>query len=117
MSGFYDDMAQTARELVDEFGRTITLRRVNPGAYSAASDSFSGASSVDHTVKAVFTSFKAQEIDGEIIRRDDKRVILAGIAPLVGDQILEETTTWRVLSVETVKPGDTDILWKVQARR
>lgn len=117
MTGFYNEMADTAAALLAEFGREVTLRRVNPGAYSASSDSFSGGSSVDVPISAVVTEFKLREIDGEIIQRGDKKVLTTS-RPLKDDILIDDDgTQYRILAVNEVRPGPTAILYKAQARK
>ena len=113
----YQALQTTAQSLISEFGRSVTLRRTNPGAYNAATHSHSGGSTVDRTVMAVFTAYKQTEIDGTIIQRGDSRVLIAGYEPIKGDQIIDGTDVYNVIERETVKPGDVALLWKAQARK
>lgn len=117
MSDFYTDLQATAQDMLAEFGRNVVLRRINPGAYSASSHSFSGGSTVDQTVKAVFTAYKDHEIDGEIIQRGDRKVLIAGIQPMKDDILIDGVDKLTVVSVDTVKPGDIALLWKAQVRK
>lgn len=106
----------TAQRLIDKYGRTITLRRGNPGAYNPTSGGFSGASTVDHTVKAVFTNYNEAEIDGEIIQRDDMRVLIAGTKPEKDDILIDGSKKSTIVNVKETKPGDLAVLWEAQAR-
>ncbi|MEE7442672.1 hypothetical protein MOR12E_28875 [Methylobacterium oryzae] len=111
-------MAQTAREMIDEFGRAMVLRRPNPGTYNAGTDSHAGGGApVDTPIMAVVTQYREKEIDGEIIKRGDVRILIAGVKPDKDNFILDGVDTYTAVNVETLKPGDLALLYKVQARK
>lgn len=119
---FYEDMAVTAQDMIAEFGRNVTLRRINPGAYNAASHSNSGGSTVDHPVKAVFSDYRDHAIgtrgpEGDEILSSDRLILIAGIQPLKGDLLIDGADVFKILGRYTVKPGDIALLWKAQARK
>ena len=118
---FYDDTAQTAQDMITEFGRTITLRRNNEGVYNPLTDTVTGATQIDVPVKAVFTDFKENEIDGTLIVRGDKRVLLAAAALVAGpehnDILVDGAEQYHVVELMAVQPGDTAIIYKLQVRR
>ena len=115
---FYGGLAKTAQKLIADKGRTVTLRQVTGGsAYNPLTDTMTNATT-DTAVKAVFTSFKQDEIDGTLIMRGDKKVLLAaGIEPKGNDVIVDGATQYRVIEIMTVQPGDTTILYTLQVRK
>lgn len=116
MSDTYTDLADAAEDLIAEFGRDITIRRASAGTYNPANDTLSGASSTDIAAKAVFTNYSLYQIENtEGLERGDKSVLLT-VAPQKGDILVDGTDTLTIISVEEVKPGDTPIIWKAQAR-
>lgn len=113
---FYDDMAQTAQEMINEFGRDITRHRPG-GSYDPGTD-INTDSGIDFSVKAVFTEFKQSEIDGTIIVRGDKKALISSVtAPVMNDLLIDGAEQYRIVNVETIKPGDTEILYKAQVRK
>ncbi|TGE04631.1 hypothetical protein [Hymenobacter fodinae] len=116
MSEFYNDFVTDAQEMIAEFGRDITLLNRQLGAYDPRTHTMADAVDTSRTVKAVFTDYKDSEIDGEIIRRGDKRCLVAGaVSPK--EIIVDGDDQYAIVTIEVVQPGDTLILSKVQVRR
>lgn len=113
----YDSLAETAARLISENGRNVTLKRRTPATYSPSTGTNSGGGDISFTVKAVFTGFKSHEIDGEVVKRTDTKILIAGTEPAKGDIIVNGGISYPVIEVETIQPGGTALLWKVQARR
>lgn len=109
----YSEDAATAAELIAEFGRVVTLRvRANEG------ESFDPIfENTDTSVQAVITDYKSRDIDGTLVKIGDKRIIFANAVTITQDmQIIDGTTTYSIVQNRPVAPGDTVIVYKVQAR-
>lgn len=114
---FYGGLADTAKKLIADKGRTVTLRSTGAQVYNPITDTMTGGNT-DTSVKAVFTAFKQTEIDGTLIQRGDKKVLLAaGIEPKGNDIIVDGGAHYRVVDIMAVQPGDTTILYTLQARK
>jgi len=118
----YTGFVDTALKQITDKGRTITVRSPGVGeVYNPATDTFTAADPVDVNTKAVFTKFSQKDIDGEIIKRTDQRVLIAAAslatAPDTEDKILDGLAQYSVIHTEIVKPGDTEILYMVQVRK
>lgn len=112
----YSGLAKTAQKMIDEKGRAVTLRRAS-GVYDPATDTMN-SSQTDTPVRAVFTAFKKSEIDGTLILRSDKKVLLAArIEPQGNDVIVDGSAQYRVVDIMAVQPGDTAILYTLQVRK
>ena len=118
----YENMANTALKQINDKGRSISI--VSPGTdqvYDPATDSFTAGTDTALTVKGLFTQFAKKDIDGELIKTSDKRVLIAAsslaAAPETGDKITDGGITYNVMNTDTVQPGDTAILYMVQVRR
>lgn len=114
---FYSGLAQTAKRLIDTKGRSVTVRSTAGQTFDPINDTMTGG--VTNTpVKAVFTEFKREEIDGTLIMRGDKKVLLAGsVEPKGNDVIIDGSTKYRIVDILTVQPADTVVIYKVQARK
>jgi hypothetical protein len=116
---FYGNMAVTTQRMIADKGRSVTLRR-SANTYNPATDTYT-ASSTDFTVKAVFTEFRQSEIDATLIKRGDKKLLIAAAdlssAPEPNDIIIDGSTQYRVIDLMSVEPGDAAILYKVQVRK
>ena len=68
-------------------------------------------------VMALQSSFKSNQIDGTLIKAGDKKFLIAGdVEPTVDMELHDGGKKYEIKAVDQVKPGDTLILSKVQAR-
>ena len=120
MSELYTNMAATALAQINDKGRTVTLREYGDAVYDPATDTFTQGSADDVIAKALFTKFKTGDVDGELIKHEDKRVLIAasGVSkPAQGSLIVDGSDSYRVINTDEIKPADTSILYMVQVRR
>ena len=121
MSFDYSQIASTALKQIQDKGRTVTI--ISPGedqVYDPGTDTFTAGTDDETDVKALFTQFSKKDIDGDLIRQTDKRVLIAasGISePNTDDKISDGGTEYAVINTETIAPGDTAVLYMVQVRR
>jgi hypothetical protein len=107
-------MAGVATDLIGEFGRSLTLRAKNTSG--DAWNPVEGAPT-DTSVTGVVVFYGANEIDGTLIQSNDKRCMIdSTVAPTVKMSIIDGGTTYKIIDIEEVKPGDTTILYKLQLR-
>lgn len=118
---FYSEMADLAKEEIEANGRAVILRRNNEGTYDADTDTFTGTDVTDVNLIALFTEFKQTEIDGRMIVRGDKKVLIAASSlaspPESNDIIIDGTDHYKVIPIDTIRPGDTPIIYKLQVRK
>lgn len=121
MSDLYARMAETTLRQIDDKGRLVTLVKPNSGIYDPVNGTFGGGASVEIGVKALFTNYGQRDVDGDLIRSDDKLCLIAAASlsgePTTADRVKQGLTEWAVVSVQTIQPGDTPLLFKVQVRR
>jgi hypothetical protein len=115
----YQNLAQTALNQINDKGRNISIRTVSSGGYDEDTDTYSEETTSDETVKAVITGYKAMEVDGDLIQRDDKKILIAASAitsaPTTEKQIVDGSV-YAIVSVKEIKPADTAVLYEIQAR-
>ena len=127
----YVSLANLAERLIEENGRTFTLVQAGETAVDPAKpygpDTTAGQTR--HTVLGVITEFENEDIDGTLIRRGDKRCLIAhnsivDVASGTESLIIEEfdtledgTEVWKIEGVETIHPGDTRIMYDLQLRK
>lgn len=121
MTDFYDGMPEEVLELITEAGRDVKLVKPSGAIYDPVTGTYSGGAANEVTVKAVFTHYKLKDVDGELIRADDKMCLVAASSlaaePTTSDKIKEGSMEWAVVSVKVIKPGDVALLYKIQVRR
>ena len=113
---FYGDLAQTALELLQEFGAAATLKRQSAGSY----DPSTGADTVSETslttTAAVF-AYDQKYIDGTLILQGDQRAYLSNEQePRQGDLLAWNGTDYRVIAVKPLSPAGTVVLYEAQLR-
>jgi len=111
MSYDYSNVQATAISLINKFGRTITHRTT-----TSSGDEFDPVIvNNDTSITAVMIGYEAKEIDGTLIKTNDK-MILTYTSINTKDEILDGAIKYEVVNVNEVKPGDTPLIYKVQIR-
>ena len=118
----YSNSQNTALKQINDKGRTVTLRQAGGDeVYDPSTDTFVAGTDIDTPVKALFTQFATKDIDGELIKRTDKRLLIPAnaldAAPETADKIIDGAVEYQVINTDTLAPGDTPILYMVQVRR
>jgi len=117
MSYDYSGIASTAAAQIADKGRNITYTSVGIGTFNPATGSYTGETETDTTLKAVFTEFLENQIDGSVIKRGDKQVLITDVTPKINDKITDGSDIYQVVNIKEIKPGDTACLYKLQVRR
>ncbi len=70
---------------------------------------------------AVVVPIKRSLIDGNSVRQGDETVLIAALSlgttvPTTDDKIVDEGTEKNILSVDRIRPGKTDFLFKLDVR-
>lgn len=107
----YAPLDTTASALIERFGRTMTLRTLVQSG-SAFDPTVTNS---DASITGVMTGYRANQIDGTLIQAGDK-LLLTHSAVTVQDKIVDDGKEYSVITVDTVKPGGTTLLYKVQVR-
>ena len=114
----YTSLASTASQLLTSFGADAVISRTSGASFNAATGTYSGGSASSFTSKAVRFDYQAREIDGELIQRGDVRLVVetANGEPLIDDNCLFDSISYRVMAVETLSPSGTDLYYELQLR-
>ena len=121
MSYDYSNVAATALAQINDKGRALTVRYPSEdNAYDPATDTFTSGDPTDIFTKGVFTSFQNKDVDGELIKRTDKRVLIAGTSlseiPNSDGKIIDGARTYSIINTEAIQPADTVVLYMIQVR-
>jgi hypothetical protein len=117
----YVDGAADLLAAAKEYGRTVQI------IYSTKSGPVYAPvlTPVEKDISALVMSFKSFEVDGTLIKSTDKKMIVATAevqpvidagGPLTGMTIKDGAETLSIVNSETVAPGDTVIMYKLQCR-
>lgn len=120
----YTGKQTMAQRMITSYGRRVTLQ-APPTTVANTAQPWRG-SSVDGPKKkvvALFLEYETALIDGTDIHRGDQKCLideksLGSNDIRKYDELIEKDgTTWRILHVHTIKPGDTSIYHELQVRR
>lgn len=128
----YTRFRALAERLIEANGRSLSLVRKdqgNPVDPAKPWRGSTGAADITVTVTGVVIDFEKDEVDGTVILRADKRVLVA--AKSVTDEggsavnlniedysdILDGGTRYRIINAQVIEPGDTRILYDLQVRQ
>lgn len=124
----YANFQALAKRLIDENGRAIVLvqssRTPANGAQPWRAPTFpaSGTGATEVTATGVFLAYKESDIPGQLVKRGEKRCLVAvtDLAPLTDirqfDAVrdVDDDETWRILDAQLIHPGDTRILYDLR---
>ena len=117
---FYSDMADTAEELIAEFGQSVTLKVASNGAYDPETGS-TAVTYADQSAKGVVIDYDKKLIDGTKVRIGDRQCLLSPLGitePKDGDKIAFGAEVWQVVPPVTVtNPAGVPVLYEVQIRK
>lgn len=110
-------------DLIDRYGKSVTLTNVTTGSYNTATSSITNTTS-DTTVKALVEDYSLHSsgagFDSGLILSGDKKfsIAAAGITtPKPGDSITLDSVLWKVVRVTEVWSGEQIAMYELQARK
>ena len=113
MSFDYSRIAGTAEKLILNFGRAITVRQTSRSGTAYAPT----ITNTDTEVTGVGLNFSDAEINGTSIKQGDiKYLIKTSLVIDETSKIVDGGNVYAVVNSEKIKPGDTLVLYKLQAR-
>ncbi len=121
-----------AERLIEANGRELSLVRRDQGNPADPAKPWRGsteAAKITVVVKGVFIEFEKEDFDGTLVRRGDKRVLIAdkSVTDEGGsalnlkiedyDHILDGGTRWKIMQAELIEPGPIRIMFDLQVRQ
>lgn len=107
----YSGLESTAARLIARFGRDIILVTI-----ANSGDDFNPTQiETLETVKAVQTQLDT--VDNDLILATDKGFLIDATLITADMRIRDGSTDYSIVLVTEVKPGDTNMIFKVQARK
>lgn len=107
----------TAERLIRRFGQTVTLTVISttgPGYNPTVTET-------DHSLQAAVLDYKINEIDGTLVQRTDRKVLVstegATVTPSTANKITIGGAEHAILSVKPLNPGGTVVMWELQTRK
>lgn len=118
---FYASMAAVTLAQIADKGRDITLiQPLTQPIWNPITGRMTDATASTVTVKAVVTDVTTREVNDTLIKAGDRWYLIAASSVdfeiTQSSKITDGTQDYNVVSVNTIKPADTDILYKLQCR-
>lgn len=116
---FYTDIRATAASLLTDKGQSLTLTKRTSGTY-APSAGTSTVTEAAYTVTGAVFDYPAAVIDGTLIQRGDKRVLMSAlglsVTPDVDDSLTISGVAHQIISAKPTAPAGVTVLWTLQVR-
>ena len=128
----YASFRLLAERLIEANGRELSLVRRDQGNLIDPAKPWRGSTEADTitvVVKGVFIEFEKEDFDGTLVRRGDKRILIAdksvvdegGNAANLKiedyDHVLDSGVRWKIITAVLIEPGDTRIMFDLQVRK
>lgn len=114
----YSRLYATSVRLLFQYGAAATLTRTTSGAYDPVTAS-TPDTRTDYAVSAAVFDFTADEVDGTLVLRTDKKALIspdAAVVPQPADSFTWQGKVHMVVAVEQVSPAGAAVLYKAQVR-
>lgn len=106
------------RSLINDIGKPLTLRKVTEGTYSPSTGLITNINT-DTSVKGMMLNYKDSQLDDDIIRRGDRKIVLRasdGVVPEIQDVVLDGLVEYRLVNVRQIEQAGTDLIYVCQGR-
>lgn len=120
----YSEIAETANEILAEYGQAVTLTRIVPGTYNPATGGMTGASTSTQTGWGAVFEYINKNIDGTLIQSGDKQLLLSAInsagtaltAPIINDTVTIGGVVMTITQIKPLSPAGTTVLFDCNLR-
>lgn len=104
-------------QLMQDFGSTLTLTRPGAKTYVPATGTVSAPADTTFTARGVFINYTDDNIDGTLVQRGDRRLLLATEGATGTPAVNDVVAGLKVLDVRTIAPNGAPIAWACQVRK
>lgn len=110
----YENLQNSVIKLVKQFGRDMVLRN-----FTISGDDWNPVKTdVDIDVTMAVTDYNAKDIDGTLIRQNDKKFCFFTSATVDHDSVIVDgSDVYSVINIEEIKPGEVVVAYIVQGRK
>jgi len=128
----YTSFRALADRLISENGRNLSIVRrdqANPVDAAKPWRASTEAGTITTVVVGVFIEYEKEDFDGSLVRRGDKRVLIAAkdvedettgtlnVKVEDYDHILDGDVRWKIIDAKLIEPGNLRIMYDVQVRQ
>lgn len=109
-------------DAIAEDGQTMTYTRITGSVYDATAGT-NVPTTANTTVSGFVVEQSEKDIEGSLVKRNDKRVVIeakalaaAGVTPSENDSITISSTIHKIVHLEPVSPAGTALVFKAWVR-
>jgi hypothetical protein len=121
----YIGIRSRASALITKNGKSITIQTPVAGTFDPATGVNTPGTPTTKTVKAVESNYSQAERNGTSILMNDRMFLVSGldtsgaviVQPTTSDKLIIGADTLSIVKVDPIKPGDTAVIYEVQARK
>lgn len=118
---FYPDHRAMAERLIRDKGQLVSLRKPASGDYDPESATASLTPTIYTDIPAAVVAYKNTDIDGTLIKKGDKKVLMAcdtlTVEPEVNDELVIAAVVHSIKAVDPLAPGGTSVIYTLQVRK
>ena len=109
----HENFRDLATELINKNGLTCQLISIT----NSGDEWNPTLSESEVDVTAIQLSFNANDIDGELVKRDDKLFMIdSSVIPSLDMKFKHKNKSYEIKYIDTLEPADTAIRYKIQCR-
>jgi hypothetical protein len=117
----YVRVRETARKLIEKFGKIQILVVNTSGNYDPETGTTTGAGTTNVNVNCAHFPAKGEtNVNGTLIIAGDEYALVSGAdanTVSVDDKLIIDDVTWNIFAVLTIGPADTNVLHKLYIRK
>lgn len=115
---FYDDMAATALELLNEFGQSVTLTRRTGNSIDPITGTVTAGTDASVITTGLIKPYPDSLVDNTRILSGDKEIVLSNqYVPTMTDKPRINGEDWIIVNIKTINPAGTPVCYFVQVRK
>ncbi len=123
-----NDIKSGVQEIMDEIGKSAHIRQITEGSFIDSNNPSQGKTqtTTDIAVSVLGDKFRNSEVDGEIIKQEDKKFLLSlegiSITPTIQDKLIEDLnggdeTIYDIVNIKPVEVSGIDTFMELQVRQ
>lgn len=115
---FYQDMADVALELLDEFGAAVTLQRTTGASVDPVTGEITSGTDASVVTTGLIKPYPDRMIDGTRILQGDRELVLSDEqTPVASDKIVVGGENWSIVNIKTISPAGIPVCYFCQVRK
>jgi len=111
-------LRKVAQKVIKQFGGSVTVRFVTPGAYNTTTGSITESTS-DSAIQGVLDNVNIREVN-ELVQASDRKLIIAAAdvatVPNTEDRAVISSVSYQIIQVQTIEQDNTAIVYELILR-